>query len=72
MTAGQLLRLAREEAGLSQTALAELAKTKQSSISRLECDTVSPSVMTLSRLVEATGVGTLELSIRRYPGALRP
>lgn len=65
MTAGQLLRLAREEAGLSQTALAELAKTKQSSISRLEHDVVSPSVVTLARLIEATGVGTLSLGIDR-------
>lgn len=66
MTAGQLLRLVREEAGMSQTELAERAKTKQSSVSRLECDAVSPSVVTLARLVEATGVGTLEISVRRH------
>lgn len=65
MTAGQLLRIVREQAGLSQTELAERARTKQSSISRVECDVVSPSVVTLARLIEATGVGTLELGVRR-------
>lgn len=65
MTAGQLLRLAREEAGLTQKALADLANTQQSSISRLEQDAVSPSVVTLARLIEATGVGTLALGIDR-------
>lgn len=64
MTAGQLLRIVREQAGLSQTELAERARTKQSSISRVECDVVSPSVATLTRLIDATGVGALELKVR--------
>jgi transcriptional regulator with XRE-family HTH domain len=66
MTAGELLRLVREEAGMSQKELAELARTRQSAVSRVECDVVSPSVVTLARLVEATGVGTLEIGVRRH------
>lgn len=70
LTAGELLRLAREEAGLSQTQLAARAQTKQSAISRLECGIVSPTVETLARLIEATGVGTLEVGIRRARSAV--
>lgn len=65
MSAGQLLRLVREEAGLSQAALAGRASTAQSAVSRIECDAVSPTVATLGRLIEATGVGVLELAVRR-------
>lgn len=67
MTAGQLLRLARTEAGLSQAVLAERVGTRQPAVSRVEHDQVSPSVETLGRLIAATGVGVLEISIRRRP-----
>lgn len=65
VTAGQLLRVTREQAGLTQTQLAEIARTKQSSVSRIETDTISPTLATLERMIEATGMGTLMLSVRR-------
>lgn len=66
MTAGQLLRRAREQAGISQTELARRARTKQSAISRVECDVVSPTVETLTRWVRSTGVELrLELGPRK-------
>lgn len=50
-----ILRQARERAGLSQRALAERAATSQSVVARIELGTTSPSWETLSRLVTAAG-----------------
>ena len=55
MTAGQLVRAARERHGASQASLAARAGTTQSAISRIENDRVSPSVGTLGRLLELLG-----------------
>ena len=55
MTPGQLLRAARERHGASQASLAARAGTTQSAISRIENDRVSPSVVTLGRLLELLG-----------------
>jgi transcriptional regulator with XRE-family HTH domain len=55
MTAGQLIRTTRKKRGLSQERLARRAGTRQSAISRLEADEVSPSVETLGLLLRAMG-----------------
>lgn len=55
MTAGELIRTTRERSGLSQARLARRVGTRQSAISRLEADEVSPSVETLDTLLRAMG-----------------
>ena len=50
-----LIRMARREAGLSQTELAHRAKTSQAAISAYECGRRSPSVETLSPVLTAAG-----------------
>jgi transcriptional regulator with XRE-family HTH domain len=51
----RLLRSARAQAGLTQRALAERARTVQSVIARIEQGTTSPTWDTLSRLLGAAG-----------------
>jgi transcriptional regulator with XRE-family HTH domain len=55
VTAGQLLRDVRRRHGLTQKQLAARARTSQAAISRIERDLVSPSVDTLSSLVDLMG-----------------
>jgi transcriptional regulator with XRE-family HTH domain len=55
MTAGELIRTTRIRRGLSQERLARRTGTKQSAISRLEADEVSPGVETLDLLLRAMG-----------------
>jgi len=55
VTPGQLIREARTRQGLSQARLARRVGTRQSAISRLEADEVSPSVETLELLMLAMG-----------------
>ena len=55
MTAGELIRTTRIRHGLSQERLARRAGTKQSAISRLEADEISPGVETLDLLLRAMG-----------------
>jgi transcriptional regulator with XRE-family HTH domain len=55
MTPGQLLREARVRHGLSQERLARRARTSQAAISRIERDVVSPTIATLSELIDHTG-----------------
>jgi predicted transcriptional regulator len=62
--AAELIREARKASGLTQGELAERARTKQSSISRLESGKVDPTTETLARLVEAAG-WKLEMRIVR-------
>lgn len=50
-----LLRRARERAGLTQRALAYAAGTSQSVVARIENGQTSPTVGTLTRLLEAAG-----------------
>jgi transcriptional regulator with XRE-family HTH domain len=50
-----LIRMARRDAGLSQTELARRAKTSQAAISAYESGKRSPSVETLSRVLTAAG-----------------
>lgn len=55
MTAGQLIRETRHRNGLSQERLARRTGTRQSAISRLEADEISPGVETLDLLMRAMG-----------------
>lgn len=55
MSPGELIRSTRERHGLSQRRLARRVGTRQSAISRLEADEVSPSVETLELLMLAMG-----------------
>ena len=55
MTPGQLIRETRLRAGLSQERLARRTGTRQSAISRLEADEVSPTIETLDTLLRAMG-----------------
>jgi transcriptional regulator with XRE-family HTH domain len=55
MTPGQLIKTTRARHNLSQARLARRVGTRQSAISRLEADEVSPSVETLSLLMRAMG-----------------
>ncbi len=53
--ASELLRQARQRAGLSQRTLAQRAGTSQSVVARIEGGSTSPSWETLTRLVAAAG-----------------
>jgi transcriptional regulator with XRE-family HTH domain len=55
MTPGQLLRDARRRHRVTQKQLAARARTSQAAISRIERDTVSPSVATLAHLLDLLG-----------------
>ena len=55
MTSGQLIRTTRLRHGLSQERLARRVGTRQSAISRLEADEVSPGIETLDLLLRAMG-----------------
>src|SRR3979490_2316867 len=54
-TGAELLRQARERAGLSQRELAQRAGTAQSVVARIERGLTSPTWDTLERLLEAAG-----------------
>lgn len=56
-----LIRMARVQAGMTQAQLAKVGKTSQAAVSAYESGKRSPSVETLTRLIEGTG---LELRIR--------
>jgi transcriptional regulator with XRE-family HTH domain len=58
---GQFLRTARLRRGLDQSELAKRVGMKQTAVSRIERDVVSPSFDTLNRLMEGMGE-TLMLS----------
>jgi len=53
--AGNLIRLARQQKGLSQRELARRAKTSQAAIAAYEAGRRSPSLDTLARIVRAAG-----------------
>lgn len=64
--AANLLRTAREQAGLTQRELALRARTTQSVVARIELGAASPSWRTLQRLVRAAGC---ELAASVTPGS---
>lgn len=53
--AGNLMKLARRDAGLSQRELARRAGTSQATLSAYEAGRKSPSLDTLARIVRAAG-----------------
>ena len=59
-----LIRMARRQAGMTQSELATRAKTSQAAISAYESGRRSPSVDTLSRVLEAAG---FDLRMRLAP-----
>ncbi len=65
----ELLRDARESAGLSQRELAQRAATSQAMVARIERGQQSPSLATLDRLVRACG---LELRVEAAGGTAPP
>ncbi|HEX2294950.1 MAG TPA: helix-turn-helix transcriptional regulator [Actinomycetota bacterium] len=54
--AGDLIRIARYEAGLSQRELARRATTSQSTLSAYESGKKSPTLETLERILRAAGL----------------
>lgn len=64
-----LLIEARTQAGLTQAELAQQMKTTQSVVSRLEGGSQWPSLRTLNKLAQATG---MRLKISFEPGLIRP
>jgi uncharacterized protein len=66
LTAGALLRQARQRAGLSQVELAARAGVTQSVISSYESGHRQPSVPTLAAMIEAAGF-ELVTAVRRQP-----
>jgi hypothetical protein len=59
MDVARIVREARRGAGLSQSALAQRAKTSQPAVARYEAGTATPSLATLERLLAACGVDLL-------------
>lgn len=55
MSTGRILRDARRRAGFTQRELASRARVPQASVARIEKGTISPTVATLDRLLEACG-----------------
>jgi transcriptional regulator with XRE-family HTH domain len=55
MNAGDLLRRAREDAGLSRSALAARAGVPTSTVSRIEAGSSDPTLTMLARLIAAAG-----------------
>lgn len=53
--AGNLIKLARREAGISQRELARRAGTSQATLSAYEAGRKSPSLDTLARIIRAAG-----------------
>lgn len=64
--AGELLRLVRERAGITQEELARRGGTSQAAISRIEAGDTSVTIATLERLLAAMGE-QLELISRVAP-----
>lgn len=58
---GQAVRRAREEQGLSQERLGEIAKLDRTYVSGLERATRNPTLATLHRIAKALGVPLSEL-----------
>ena len=69
VSAGRLVRAARQRKGLTQQRLAEVAGTSQAAISQIERDEVSPTVETLNRIFEAMGeaIQLSSISLERRP-----
>lgn len=55
MARGNVIRQARDEAGLSQAALAQISRTSRPTLSAYEHDRKSPTLVTAARIVAAAG-----------------
>ena len=66
MRASTLVRAIRHEAGLSQRELAVRAGVPQSSVARIESETIDPRTATVDRLLRAAGY---EVVAQPRPGA---
>jgi transcriptional regulator with XRE-family HTH domain len=66
METADVIRAARERAGMSQRQLAEQARTSQSAIARYESGQMTPSTEVLGRLLDACGIN-LGAMLRRAP-----
>ena len=69
------LRKLREEAGMSQSALAEAVGLSQQSINKYECSNVEPEIGTLIRIATILNTSVDYLigrSTQRYPESERP
>jgi uncharacterized protein len=66
-----LLRYAREQAGLSQSALAKRAGTSQATLSAYESGAKQPTLDTFARLIAVTG-STLEVKSASRPPVVVP
>ena len=71
MDAGQLIRSARQHAGLTLRALAGRAATSHPTLSAYEADRVTPSTATLARIVRAAGCD-LVVELRPRVGGADP
>ncbi|MGI8983085.1 MAG: helix-turn-helix domain-containing protein [Acidimicrobiales bacterium] len=67
MEAREVLREVRQLTGLTQQALAELARTTQSTIAAYETGAKHPTTSTLDRIVRAAGVELSWAVVRRGP-----
>lgn len=67
VSAAEVARAARRNAGLTQAELAQRLGTTQSSVARLERAGANPTLGTLERVMEATG-NVLELAARPRHG----
>ena len=56
MTIGQIIKKAREQAGLSQNKLAKLAGIRQGNIWAYELDQMIPSIVVVQKIAAALGV----------------
>jgi transcriptional regulator with XRE-family HTH domain len=63
--AGNLIKIARRDAGLSQRELARRAETSQATLSAYESGKKSPTLETLARIVRAAGLD-LRISVVPY------
>ena len=71
MSSSDLIRTARRQSGISQRQLAIRAGTKQSTISRLEAGTESPTLHRLERLLRVMGY-RLDLALEPLETSVDP
>ncbi len=64
---GELIRNLRSRRGLTQAALASLARVHRTYLSRVERGRVTPSIFTLMQIAGAVGVQKITLRVRVPP-----
>ncbi|MFC9691931.1 helix-turn-helix domain-containing protein [Kribbella sp. NPDC056951] len=71
MDASELLRHAREQAGLSRSALAARAGVPTSTVSRIEAGSTDPTLTMLGRLIAAAGL-TMSITVGKSARSRQP